>query len=463
MSDTIRTTEAALLGGLMTDPDQFARLPKGLDPRSFHAPHNGRLFGLLRAMWAAGETIDGATVPIRIAETGTHERYGGIGHVLRLEEQCPSPLAVPGYADLVVDAWRRRRAVDAMRALVDRADGLTGADLVDEATAAMAAMHAEGVSGQRSDANGDAQPTLDVMHAEQAAARTGASVGLSFGPELKTLTHRMNGGPRPGDTLFVYGRPGSGKTAFATALAEGIALGGRTVGINSLEMSTDALQRRRIALHSHPTLDSTKVTVGNVFNPTTLSTEQWEHLADIRAEMDDTKDRIRIDDSSGQTLAHIRAKATQWQAQAPADAPLGAIVVDYLQLMGDIRGASEQGLLNAVTTTCAGFKSIAKDLGIVCIVLVQLVRAVESRAIPDRVPRMADARGGSGIEDAADWILGVYREAYYRQLDEGTPASAIEEAMIALIKCRNGAPDRLAMQFEGAHARWSDAPKGNGY
>ena len=458
MNDSIRMTEAALLGGLMQDPDRFATLPSVLDARSFYAPHNGNIFALLRAMWAAGEVIDGATLPLRIHETGQFERFGGAAYVLRLDEQCPSAAAVPAYADLVVDAWRRRRAVDAMRRLVERADSMTGADLVDEATAALASMQAEGSNGQRSDMTGDIGPTLDAMDAEQRAAREGRSVGLDFGPELVTLTQRMNGGPREGDTVFLYGRPGMGKTALAVAMAEGIIQRGRSVGVCSLEMTGDALQRRRIALHSYPTLDDVVVTVRDVFGPSVLSTEQWEHMTIIRSELDETRERLRIDPSSGQTLAHVRAKALQWQAQAPADAPLGAIVIDYLQLMGDINEAPDAAVPNAVKRVAAGLKALAKDLGIVVFALVQLVRAVESRPIPDRVPRIADARGGSGIEDAADWVLGVYREAYYRAMDSGTPTPPIEEAMVAILKARNAMPGRLTMQFEGPHARWSDVP-----
>ena len=89
---------------------------------------------------------------------------------------------------------------------------------------------------------------------------------------------------------------------------------------------------------------------------------------------------------------------------------LGLIVVDYIQLMRSSSNKNE-GRVQEISEITQGLKALAKELQVPVLALSQLSRAVEQR--DDKQPQLADLRESGSIEQDADVVMFVYREAYY--------------------------------------------------
>jgi replicative DNA helicase len=113
-----------------------------------------------------------------------------------------------------------------------------------------------------------------------------------------------------------------------------------------------------------------------------------------------------IDDTPALNLAGLRTRARRLCRQEK----IGLIIIDYLQLLS----SGNRGYDNRVqelTEITRGLKALAKELDLPIIALSQLSRAVEQRE--DKQPQLADLRESGSIEQDADVVMFVYREAYY--------------------------------------------------
>ena len=141
------------------------------------------------------------------------------------------------------------------------------------------------------------------------------------------------------------------------------------------------------------------------------------------------------------------------------------IVVDYIQLMRSNSNRSE-GRVQEISEITQGLKALAKELNVPILALSQLSRAVEQR--DDKQPQLADLRESGSIEQDADVVMFVYREAYY--LERKMPKQGSIEyaewqskmndvhglADIILGKQRHGPTGTVKVEFEGIYTKFKD-------
>ncbi len=148
---------------------------------------------------------------------------------------------------------------------------------------------------------------------------------------------------------------------------------------------------------------------------------------------------------------------------------LELIIVDYIQLMKASFNFKD-GRVQEISEITQGLKAIAKELSVPVLALSQLSRAVEQR--DDKKPQLSDLRESGSIEQDADVVMFVYREAYYMERKEPR-TNTVEHAEwqakmneisniaeIIIGKQRHGPTGQINLEFEAMFTKFKDIKSG---
>ena len=245
----------------------------------------------------------------------------------------------------------------------------------------------------------------------------------------------MTAGLQRSDLIILAARPAMGKTTLVTNLAYNVAtIEKKSVLFFSLEMSKEQLVDRMLA--DAAGVDSWNIRTGN------LSDDDFAKLSEAMGEMAEAP--IYIDDTPGVSVLEMRTKARR----AAHENELGLIIIDYLQLMQGSGSSQAQGnRVQEVSEISRGLKLLARELNVPVIALSQLSRSVESRQ--PQIPQLADLRESGSIEQDADIVMFIYREAYY---NPETERENITDLILA--KHRHGPTGTVELYFHPERLRF---------
>jgi replicative DNA helicase len=142
----------------------------------------------------------------------------------------------------------------------------------------------------------------------------------------------------------------------------------------------------------------------------------------------------------------LRGRCRRFFAKQQSDK--GLVVLDYLQLM-DAAGKIENRQ-QEVSAISRALKGIAREFKVPVLALSQLSRDVEKRG-GSKKPQLSDLRDSGAIEQDADMVIFLYREAYYAQ-EESQDSTA--EVIVA--KNRNGPTGKVNLVFFKEYARFEN-------
>lgn len=425
--------EQTVLGAVLVRPDVLPEVLDRIHPESFFSPQHQTLFRVMVRLFSMGTPADIVTVLNEAMRAGVFEtEQEGRTYLAALVNEVPSAANVGSYCDIVEEKHYLRMLGDISRSLLqDIASGGSDAQtLLDSAEQRIFDIR------QGRDVRGLVPLSEVVVEAYERIGKlagpdrdqyVGARTGFSM---LDLVTSGLN----RSDLILIAARPGMGKTSFAMNIAVNVARRSeQKVAIFSLEMSREQLATRLLA--SEALVDSNKLRSGR------LSGDDWTRLASSADVLGNLP--IYIDESAGITVQQIKAKLRRMRG-------VGLVIIDYLQLMQSSLKTDNRVLV--ISEITRQLKILAKELDIPVILLSQLNRSVESR--PDKRPMLSDLRESGSIEQDADIVMFLYRDAYYNKESE-TPN--LSECIVA--KNRHGETSTVELVWDGQFTRFSSTER----
>jgi len=426
-------TEKAILGAIILDNTVVAQAIEMLKPSDFYVPSHRRIFTAMIALFERGSEINPILIAEELRKDNSLDSSGGVLFLTNLTYGLPHVTSIAQYAKVV-------RGKSLLRQLVKVANKITAEaleeedepqNILDHAEHAIFALADERIRQGFEHIKHPAERVLEKAEAVEHRDLVVTGVPTGF-RGLDALTS----GLQKQDLVVIAGRPSTGKTSLALALAQHAAIESKAVvGVFSLEMSAEALAMRMLC--SEANVDAQK------FRSGFLSNDEWARLGKALGKLGDA--RIFIDDTPAISVLEMRAKARRL---ATEQKQLDLIMVDYLQLMSGStrRFESRQQEVSQISRE---LKALAKELNVPLIALSQLSRAPENRT--DHRPQLADLRESGAIEQDADLVAFIYREEVYNRTDEN---KNIAELIVA--KQRNGPTDTVYLAFLNQFAKFTD-------
>lgn len=426
--------EQSVLGAVFISPETMISLADELTPDDFYKPANKIVFKTMLSLLEKGEPIDATTMVSALTNQGDISNIGGINYVVELVNSTPTSKNVEHYAKLVKEKATLRKVI------ADLSDSLSSAyqgDVSIDDLIAKTEKSLLDISNQN--AGTGFRNVADILDTHMQIVETrsqtdGFVTGLSTG---FVGLDKITTGLHEGNLIILAARPAMGKTALALNIAKHVATMERKPAvIFSLEMGAEELIERMVA--------SEGMIPGYHFKTGNLSTDEWKRLVHAQSNLYDVP--IFVDDTAGIRISDIRSKARKLSQEMGG---LGIIIIDYLQL---ITGSKRENRQQIVSEISRELKILAKDLRVPVIALSQLSRSVEQRQ--DKRPMLSDLRESGSIEQDADIVAFLYRDAYY-QKEHADSQEANNVTDLILEKNRHGSLGTVKLYFHKEYTKFS--------
>ena len=435
--------ERSVLGSCLIDKDALTAVMEALKPDDFYDPRHRKAFEVMASMASRDMAVDSLTFRDEIKKQSLEERLGGTSFVASLMESVTTTANIEYHIGIVRDK-SLHRALIVVGNDISKLGFSEDIDVDDAIESAEQRVFGIAHEGRGANLRSAREVLLSAMtDIERRLAGGLAITGIPTG--FKDFDG-MSGGLQAGSLYILAARPSMGKTALAINIAQYAAVQENVpVLIFSLEMSAEQIVQRMLSSES-------KVNLRALFAGSRQQNEQWNQLKTAATVIETSP--IFIDDSSQLNTVELRGRCRRFFAQHGAER--GLIIVDYLQLMSAARRIENR--TQEVSDISRTLKSVAREFNAPVIALSQLSRDVEKRDKQNKRPQLSDLRESGAIEQDADMVIFLYREAYYAQENDTNDATA--EVIIA--KNRNGPTGKVDLVFFREFSRFENAI-GSGY
>ena len=447
--------EQSVIGSILLSNEIFDDINIFISSKNFYDPMHQKIYSAIEKLIYSGMLAN----PITLKNYFENEKdeLNVPDYLAKITKFSTSSRQAIEYSKLIYDLFVKRELIKISENIIDIAklndldhDGQTIIENFEKSLFDLA----EKGSFNSSIVKFDEAMKMTIEMASSAYKNEEGIVGVPSG--LTDLDDRL-GGMHKSDLIIIAGRPSMGKTALATNIAfhaaKKIQDDGRksSVAFFSLEMSSEQLSTRILAEQSR--IKSNDIRRGRI------SEEQFDKFIETSKNISELP--LYIDETPAISIAAMSNRARRIKRLFGLD----LIVVDYIQLMQGTT-FNKDGRVQEISQITQGLKAVAKELSVPVLALSQLSRAVEQR--DDHKPQLSDLRESGSIEQDADVVMFVYREAYYLERKEPRPAtvehaewqakmsevSNLAEIMIS--KQRHGPTGNIMLEFEAMFTKFKD-------
>lgn len=429
--------EQAVLGSIIIDPKCLNDVATSIKAEYFYIPQHREIYATLAEMYELSQTIDFISLLEKLKRDGVYDEAGGKAYLTQLVQTVPSAANVLTYVAIVRERYTARSLMTAAQDIIkDINDNtLDSSRLLDSAEQRIYEIRqgreVTGLTHIKSVIENETYDRLSKMaDPETRADYVGIPCGIG---ELD----RMITGLNKSDLIILGARPGMGKTSFALNIVRNVAVNtGRTVCFFSLEMTRDQLAQRMLS--SEAGIKSEKLRTGE------LDEDEWTRLAQAGDSL--SKADIYFDETSSITVPEMKAKLRRMKK-------VDLVVIDYLGLMHSARQIDNR--VQEISEITRNLKIMAKELKVPVIACAQLSRGTEAKGKSHK-PALSDLRDSGSIEQDADIVLFLYRDAYYdseKSDDEDLSDQTKSECIVA--KNRHGEIGTIPLHWDGQFTRFT--------
>ena len=422
--------EQSILGAVLADPSTLSIVVEKIKPEYFYSEQHRALYSIILRMFTSGSAADIITVlneaeKLHIFDSASEGRR----YLANLADILPSTANIESYCRIVAEKYYIRSLSYAARGILQEIQsGEHNAQLLLDSAEQKIYDIRQGRNIQGlipiGDAISEAYDRLGKIAGPDKEKYIGARTGFTY---LDAITSGLN----KSDLIIIAARPGMGKTSFAMNIATNVARhSDKDVVVFNLEMSREQLATR--LLSTEALVDSNCLRNGRI------SGDDWVRLATSAGYLSGLP--LYIDDTASMTVPQMKAKLRRTKN-------LGLVIIDYLQLMESTTKSDNRVVV--ISEITRQLKVMAKELNVPVILLSQLSRSVESRT--DKRPMLSDLRESGSIEQDADIVMFLYRDAYYNK--ESTRQN-ISECRVE--KNRHGETGTVELIWDGQYTRFSN-------
>ena len=451
--------EQALLGSILVNNDIIDEVSNIINPTSFYDPGHQKIYEVIEILNNKGMIANPITLKNFFEKDNMLNEVGGTEYLVKLTRFSGSTKQAVDYSKIIHEMYLRRELILISDKLSYETLNLKeqNSENIIENTEKSLFDLAERGSFSQSFLRFNQALDQTIEMATLAMQNDKGIVGVPTG--LTDLDEKL-GGLHKSDLVILAGRPSMGKTALATNIAYHAAHNimsrqeKSSVAFFSLEMSSEQLSTR--ILSEQARIKSDDIRRGKV------TEEEINRYIETSRNIYNLP--LFIDETPAITIATLSNRARRIKRLFG----VSLIVVDYIQLMRSNLVRNE-GRVQEISEITQGLKALAKELNVPILALSQLSRAVEQR--DDKQPQLADLRESGSIEQDADVVMFVYREAYYLERKQPKLGS-IEHvewqskmndvnglADIILGKQRHGPTGTVKVEFEGIYTKFKDLSK----